>query len=84
MSPFWMTFKQAKEFGAHVRKGERGNLVVYANTITMEDHLKTGDLELLLEPFAKDLPPFYIYYPEQNKRVECLRLLIDFLKVRPK
>ena len=27
----WMTFKQAKELGAHVKKGERGNLMVYAN-----------------------------------------------------
>ena len=27
-SPYWMTFKQAKTFGANVRKGERGNLVV--------------------------------------------------------
>ena len=30
-SPHWMTFKQAKELGAHVKKGERGNLMVYAN-----------------------------------------------------
>lgn len=33
-SPFWMTFKQALELGAHVRKGEKGSLVVYASTIT--------------------------------------------------
>lgn len=29
-----MTFKQAVELGAHVRKGEKGSLVVYANTFT--------------------------------------------------
>lgn len=28
-SPFWLTFKQAVKLGAHVRKGERGELVVY-------------------------------------------------------
>lgn len=33
-SPFWMTFRQAGELGAHVRKGEHGAPVVYANTIT--------------------------------------------------
>lgn len=33
-SPYWMTFRQAKELGAHVRKGERGNPVIYARTIT--------------------------------------------------
>ena len=29
-----MTFKQALELNAHVRKGEKGSLVVYANSIT--------------------------------------------------
>ena len=27
-SPFWMTFKQAKEFGGSVRKGERSSTVI--------------------------------------------------------
>ena len=28
-APIWMTYRQAVELGAHVRKGERGNPVVY-------------------------------------------------------
>jgi antirestriction protein ArdC len=32
-SPTWMTFRQAHELGAHVRKGETGSMVVYANRI---------------------------------------------------
>jgi antirestriction protein ArdC len=36
-APIWMTFKQAQELGAHVRKGETGTLVVYASTITRTD-----------------------------------------------
>ncbi|GIK49877.1 MAG: antirestriction protein [Alphaproteobacteria bacterium] len=28
-SPYWLTFNQAIKLGAHVRKGERGELVVY-------------------------------------------------------
>ncbi len=28
-SPYWLTFKQAVKLGAHVRKGERGEIVVY-------------------------------------------------------
>ena len=28
-SPFWLTFKQAAKLGAHVRKGERGEIVVF-------------------------------------------------------
>ena len=35
--PLWMTYKQAAELGGQVRKGEKGSLVVYANTFT-----KTG------------------------------------------
>ena len=33
-APIWMTFRQAIELNAHVRKGEKGSLVVYANAIT--------------------------------------------------
>ena len=33
-----MTFKQALELNAHVRKGEKGSLVVYANSITRTEH----------------------------------------------
>lgn len=32
-SPTWMTFRQAHELGAHVRKGETGSMVVYANRV---------------------------------------------------
>lgn len=32
--PIWMTFRQASVLGAHVRKDEKGALVVNANTIT--------------------------------------------------
>lgn len=38
--PIWMTFRQAHELGAHVRKGEHGSLVVYADKITRTE---TGD-----------------------------------------
>lgn len=31
-APIWMTFRQAIELGAHVRKGETGSPVVYAST----------------------------------------------------
>jgi antirestriction protein ArdC len=38
--PIWMTFRQAQELGGHVRKGEHGSLVVYADKITRTE---TGD-----------------------------------------
>ena len=43
-APIWMTFKQASELDAHIRKGEKGSLVVYANAITRtERDDKTGE-----------------------------------------
>jgi antirestriction protein ArdC len=33
-APIWMTFRQAHEMNAHVRKGERGSTVVYASKFT--------------------------------------------------
>jgi antirestriction protein ArdC len=43
-APIWMTFKQAQEFKAHVRKGEQGSLVVYADKITRtETDADTGE-----------------------------------------
>ncbi|SDH14279.1 ArdC family protein [Pelagibacterium luteolum] len=41
-SPFWMTFKQAQDLGGHVRRGERGSPVVYANTITKSERGEDG------------------------------------------
>jgi len=43
-TPIWMTYRQATELSGHVRKGEKGSLVVYANAITRTEHdEKTGE-----------------------------------------
>ena len=43
----WLTFRQALSLGGHVRKGERGTTVVYADRFTPEDErrkaFETGD-----------------------------------------
>jgi antirestriction protein ArdC len=31
--PIWLAYRQARELNAHVRRGEKGSLVVYTNTI---------------------------------------------------
>ncbi len=41
-APIWMTFRQAVELGACVRKGEHGSTVVYASTFTRTG-LERGD-----------------------------------------
>lgn len=59
-SPYWMTFKQAKELGGHVRKGERGNPVVYANTITKTEEGADGTEEERTIPFMKAYSVFNV------------------------
>lgn len=60
LSPYWMTYKQAKEMGAHVKKGERGNLVVYANTITKTEETENGEEEERTIPFMKGYTVFNV------------------------
>lgn len=60
LSPTWMTFRQAKEMGANVRKGERGNLVVYANTITKTEEQDDGSEEERSIPFIKGYTVFNV------------------------
>ena len=54
-----MTFKQALELNAHVRKGEKGSLVVYANSITKTEHDDTTGEDVEHEiPFLKGYTVF--------------------------
>lgn len=60
-APIWMTFKQALELGANVRKGEHGTLVVYADTITRtERNEKTGAEDEAVIPFMKGYTVFNV------------------------
>jgi antirestriction protein ArdC len=36
-APCWMTFKQALDLGGAVRKGEKGSLTVYADSLTRQE-----------------------------------------------
>src|SRR6202451_3205701 len=60
-APIWMTFKQALELKAHVRKGEEGSLVVYADKIMRtETDAKMGDEEQRAIPFMKGYTVFNV------------------------
>lgn len=59
-APIWMTYKQAQELQANVRKGERGSLVVYANSINkIETNDKGEDVEREI-PFLKAYTVFNV------------------------
>jgi antirestriction protein ArdC len=60
-APVWMTFKQALEFKAHVRKGEQGSLVVYADKIIRTETDKhTGEEAERAIPFMKGYTVFNV------------------------
>jgi len=42
ISPIWMTFRQAVELNAHVRKGEHGSLVVFGKRPTNPSSQRRG------------------------------------------
>ena len=60
-APIWMTFRQAKELGGNVRKGEKGSLVVYADRIRRtETDAETGEEATRDIPFMKGYTAFNI------------------------
>src|SRR5437899_539310 len=96
-APIWMTFKQASELDAHIRKGEKGSLVVYADSIKRkETDEKTGD-EIDREiPFLKGYTVFNVeqieglpevYYaktapnPDPVARIDQAAYIATWLKV---
>lgn len=56
--PLWLTFKQALELGGNVRKGERGELVVYADRITRTETDTKGEEVEKSIPFLKGYTVF--------------------------
>jgi antirestriction protein ArdC len=91
-APIWMTFRQASELNAHVRKGEKGSLVVYANSITRteqddageeserEIHYMKGYTVFNVEQI-EDLPELYYAKPEvKTTPVERISHAEEFFK----
>jgi antirestriction protein ArdC len=82
-APVWMTFKQALELKAHVRKGEEGSLVVYADKIIRtETDAKTGEEAERAIPFMKGYTVFNVeqieglpehYYAKPAPRTETVQ-----------
>ncbi len=67
-------------FRSVVEAALAGHGIGWSLRAVVEDALADGRLESVLEPFTKMHPPFYIFYPEENRQLEPLRLFIEFLK----
>jgi antirestriction protein ArdC len=60
-APVWMTFRQALELNAHVRKSEQGSLVVYADRLTRtEANADSGAETERSIPFMKSYTVFNV------------------------
>lgn len=94
--PHWMTFNQAVELKANVRKGEKGTQIVYADKILKPEENDQGEIEITKIPFLKTytvfntsqiegLPNHYYEIPEtehvnQQERIDSLELFFQNTK----
>ncbi len=56
--PIWMTYRQARELGGQVRKGETGSLVVYADKMIRTETTAQGEEAERAIPFMKGYSVF--------------------------
>jgi antirestriction protein ArdC len=68
--PRWLTYKQAKQAGGHVRKGEHGERIVYWNRVAVEN----DDGEKRMIPF---LQTYCVFNAEQIDGVDLAPLETD-------
>ena len=78
VSPYWMTYRQAKDMKAHVRKGEKSTTVIYADKMVKEETAPDGSIEKKAIPFMKcysvfnavqieGLPESFYAHPEPSE-----------------
>lgn len=56
-APIWMTYKQAIELGGQVKKGEKGALVIYANSIVIKEESEEEETRI---PYTKSYNVFNV------------------------
>lgn len=87
-SPYWMTYNQATAMKAHVKKGEKGTTIVYADKLVKTEKDDNGEDKTVKIPYLKlytvfnasqieGLPPAYTAEPQsmpapQVERMEAL------------
>ena len=59
-----------------------GHGIGWSLRAAIEDEIGAGAVETVLDAYVTEMPALYLYYPEQNRRLELLRLFIDFLASR--
>ncbi|HEX6032896.1 MAG TPA: zincin-like metallopeptidase domain-containing protein, partial [Anaerolineales bacterium] len=81
-NPGWLTYKQAKEAGGHVRKGEKSTLVVFVKPIEKEEEdPETGEMVKKAKLILRDYRVFNVSQcdnlPEKYTKLEERREVPD-------
>jgi antirestriction protein ArdC len=85
-APIWMTFKQALDLKASVRKGEHGSLVVYADKIIRTETTESGEEAARAIPFMKGYTVFNVeqidglpshYYAKPEARTDSVQRIAN-------
>lgn len=75
-SPYWITFNQAKDLGANIRKGEKGTPIVYWVRLSKESERDSEDIRSFM------MPKTYVVF--NVAQVENLKLSERLLKRKEK
>ncbi len=79
--PYWLTFRQSKQLGGHVRKGEKGQVIIFFTTFDKDEQNDAGDTVTRSLPCLR----FYrVFNADQcegidHKRLAELRATVDTL-----
>jgi antirestriction protein ArdC len=85
-APIWMTFKQALDLKANVRKGEHGSLIVYADKIIRTETTESGEEAERAIPFMKGYTVFNVeqidglpahYYARPEARTDSVQRIAN-------
>ncbi|SEU38070.1 LysR family transcriptional regulator [Stigmatella erecta] len=60
-----------------VSLAEQGLGLAYAFEPKVVEHLRSGRLQQVLEPYAPTVPGFFLYFPSRAQRSPALRLFVD-------
>jgi antirestriction protein ArdC len=75
-SPFWLTFRQAKEHGGTVRKGEKSTLIVFWKRLLVKDK-DTGEAKVI--PLLRY---YRVFNLEQTDGVKPTKRVLDYEATR--
>jgi DNA-binding transcriptional LysR family regulator len=75
-APSQLVFDDMDTLRAAVRAGHG---IGWSLRAVLEKEIAAGALETVLDNFTVRWPPYYLFFPEQNRRLEILRVFVDLL-----